>query len=119
MDKIGLVFRNADGTFRVGPIPTQGGPFKSATDYFTTWAKFMSSTIMAECNHDCPSRISCIARDLSSYDRGPFPIFHPDFGNHNFLVDDQYNIVSVIDWGGSIALPWEFIQMFPMNPRNL
>jgi hypothetical protein len=121
MNKIGLVFRNPDGTFRVGPIPNLGGPFKSATDYFRAWAKSMSSNLESEpkCNHDFPYRISCMASHMSSYDRGPFPIFHSDFGYHNFLVDNQYNVVGIIDWGGSIALPTEFLQIFPMNLQSL
>ena len=72
-----------------------------------------------ECNRDFPSRVDRIAESLSAHDQGPFPIFHPDFGNHNFLVDDLYNIIGLIDWGGSIALPREFIHNFPTNLRSL
>ena len=97
LDEIELIFHNANGTFHVGPIPTLSGLFKSASQYFKIWATVMSSTTTTECNYDFPNRISCIAPHLSSYDRGPFSIFHLDFGYHNFLVDDQYNIVGIID----------------------
>jgi hypothetical protein len=122
MDKVGLIFRNPDGSFRVGPIPLLGGPFESASDYFKSWARvnsLPSSKITADYNRDFPDRISRLAAHLSSYDRGPFPIFHPDFANHNLLVNDQYDLIGVIDWGGSLTLPREFIQLFPMDLQSL
>jgi len=39
---------------------------------------------------------------------------HPDFGYHNFLVDDDYNILAVIDRSGARDQPIEFSGELPM-----
>jgi len=70
-------------------------------------------------NHDFLARVQRLANHISICDSGPFPIFHPDFGYHNFLVDDNYNMLAVIDWGGSAALPLEFTHTFPFNLHSL
>jgi hypothetical protein len=44
---------------------------------------------------------------------------HPDFGYHNFIVDDDYNMVAVIDWSGARVQPIEFSAVFPMFLSSL
>ena len=46
---------------------------------------------------------------------GPFALSHPDLGYHNFIVDDQYNLLAVIDWDGVVIKPIEFSATFPME----
>ena len=56
-----------------------------------------------------------VANHLSNHNRGPFVLCHPDFGNWNILVDDEYNIVSIIDWGDAKVMPFEFSGVFPSD----
>jgi hypothetical protein len=39
--------------------------------------------------------------------QGPFPLCHGDLWSGNFLWDDQFNLVAVIDWTRTMAMPWE------------
>lgn len=57
---------------------------------------------------DLAAQIHHLAPFISRHDRGPFRIFHPDFALHNVIVDDEYNILSVIDWEFAFAGPFEF-----------
>lgn len=45
--------------------------------------------------------------DLLTANDGPlkFPIVHPDFGLHNILLNDDYEVVGVIDWEGAYSAP--------------
>jgi hypothetical protein len=64
-------------------------------------------------NPDFPKRIARIADQISSQNSGPFALFHTDFGDHNILVDDEYNVVGVIDWVDALVLPIEFCAIYP------
>lgn len=44
---------------------------------------------------------------------GPFPLCHGDLWSGNFLWDDELNLVAVIDWTNTMAMPWEFSAMIP------
>jgi hypothetical protein len=44
---------------------------------------------------------------------GPFPIYHPDFRHSNFIIDKDYNILSIIDWENASSVPWEVVE-FPL-----
>jgi len=48
---------------------------------------------------------------------GPFALRHPDLGSHNILADDEYNILSIIDWGDAHVLPIEFAEICPDDIR--
>jgi len=92
-----------------------GGPFRSAKEYYQAWS--MSKQGRPECgsrpNPNFPKRVAQIAHLISSQNSGPFALFHTDFGNHNILVDDEYNIVGVIDWIDAHVLPMEFCAIYP------
>jgi Phosphotransferase enzyme family len=64
-------------------------------------------------NPNFPKRIARIAQCISSQNSGPFALFHADFGDHNILVDDEYNVVGVIDWVDARVLPIEFCAIYP------
>jgi hypothetical protein len=51
--------------------------------------------------------------------RGPFRLYYRDLGNLNFLVDDDYNILVLIDWEGTCTLPSEYSAVRPMSLRVL
>jgi len=50
-----------------------------------------------------------------SIDNGPFPLRHPDLNNLNILFNDEYNVVGVIDWTLTQAVPW---QTFVVPPNQ-
>lgn len=56
---------------------------------------------------DLAVQIHQLAPLISRYDQGPFRIFHPDFAVHNVIVDEEYNILSVIDWEFAFTGPFE------------
>jgi thiamine kinase-like enzyme len=56
-----------------------------------------------------------LAATLSVNNTGPFPRCHGDFGHNNIVIDDQYNILSVIDWEMAYAAPWEVFADFPLT----
>ena len=126
LPKIGFVFKRSDGTFDVGPIPNLGGPFETATAFFKAWAstaKFPSSEKyirelmkggpveeVLSAITTFPARINALAGNLSSHDRGPFPIYHPDLYHSNIVVDEKFKIMGVIDWQGTCTVPWELVE---------
>ncbi|KAH8655558.1 hypothetical protein BX600DRAFT_70107 [Xylariales sp. PMI_506] len=130
LPKIGtIISRDADGTYNQGPIPGLGGPFDTATKFFEAWAaktKFSKTPeeIRAQSGQYAdeiinsvalfPSYISNTASILSVHDHGPFPLCHGDFGHNNTIVDDEYRILSLIDWEGAFAAPWEIFASFPL-----
>jgi hypothetical protein len=45
---------------------------------------------------------------------GPFRLFNRDFGAHNILVDNDFNIVGIIDFDGVVASPLEAAAQYPV-----
>lgn len=126
--KIGMVYQCDNGSYEVGPIPGLGGPFETAQEYFVSWAnnvKFttgekairsqvppgMADEILLSIQQ-FPARFKEAVRKLPM-NHGPFPLRHPDFYHSNIIIDDSYNILSVIDWEGASTVPWEAVE-FPM-----
>lgn len=127
LPKIGTVIRRADGSYDLGPLPKIGGPFEYAADFFEAWATHAKyplpeSLLRQYCGDfadqiissiaSFPGEIKSLSKTLSSSNNGPFPLFHPDFLHSNIVVDDEYNLLSIIDWEGACTLPWELIS-FP------
>lgn len=52
---------------------------------------------------------------IPDLDNGPFPLRHPDLNNLNLLFDDEYNVVGLIDWSLTQAVPW---QSFVVPPNQ-
>ncbi|KAI3565763.1 hypothetical protein IWW34DRAFT_899301 [Fusarium oxysporum f. sp. albedinis] len=131
LPKIGTIESiNPDGTLQQGPIPGLGGPFITATEFFEAWAthsKFGKTNEQLRAGSgQFADEIACstalflptikkLADKLSVHDRGPFPIYHGDFGHNNVIVDDDYRVMGVIDWEGAFAVPWEIFGDFPLS----
>lgn len=97
-------------------IPGLGGPFSNSADYYRAWAaKQIENSPSGELTSKFPSRLATAAHRVSNYPRGPFNLSHPDFGYHNFIVDDNYNLLAVIDWDGAQVRPLEFSAILPMS----
>ena len=130
--KIGTITRLPDGTYDIGPLPGIGGPFNTATEYLKAWAQTVkfSETTLSRLDEFCggkrdsedtaasilefPHRLGKIAANIPVRDHGPFPLYHPDFGHQNMIVDDSYNILGVINWEHAHSMPWEAI-VFPFT----
>lgn len=130
--KIGSINRHTDGSYEIGPIPLLGGPFDSASDFLRAWGSTMRFTWsrsrlmeiygdelgsrIAQNIEDFPRKIRELANNLtlSENDHSPFPLWHPDFGHNNIIVNDNYELLSVIDWEGAITAPWEHFATFPL-----
>jgi len=56
---------------------------------------------------------------ISDANRGLFHLYHLDLGIHNFLVEDDYNILALIDSDGACTLPSEYSAVHPMSLRGL
>jgi hypothetical protein len=57
-----------------------------------------------------PVDLKALADGLSSHDRGPFPIYHPDLYQSNIIVDSKYKVLSMIDLQGTCTVPWELVE---------
>lgn len=109
--KIGMITKR-DGQYDIDPIPDLGGPFDTAVEYLEAWGKNtkfpltedeMRSFSMTDeeiaSTFGFAGRIADERADIvSSRNNGPFPLRHDDFWNNNVIVDDEFNILSVIDW---------------------
>jgi hypothetical protein len=107
-----------------------GGPFDTAAEFFEAWAakaefgmtderlRAASGKYADEISASVssfPARIRKLAARLSSYNNGPFPLCHGDFGHNNVVVDDEYRILGLIDWEMAFAAPWEVCADFPLT----
>lgn len=130
---IGVVTRDEDGNFGVGPIPGIGGPFKTATEYIKAWAATMRIEFTPErveefresfpdlCDEyfkgleEFPERLAKFAESNKYFqDEGPFPVRHDDMLQHNILVDEDSNVQAVIDWDEAQTVPWVLMDI-PMS----
>ena len=126
--KIGAIVRLEDGTYDLGPLPGLGGPFSTVTEYLKAWAKTARFPHLSRAKEGCgeycdeivaqiadfPDKLQDLAASVSARDLGPFPLFHPDFGHNNIIVDDDYKILGVVDWEHACSVPWECIY-FPVT----
>ena len=63
---------------------------------------------------DFTFRLKSLAASIPTRNHGPFPLCHIDYGHHNVIVDDNYDVLGVIDWEHACTLPWEAVD-FPMT----
>ncbi|KAH8423953.1 phosphotransferase family protein [Aspergillus melleus] len=129
--KIGkIVGINDDGSYRLGPLPTLGGPFDTAADFFRAWstkvefglpedqlqnaAGSYASEILSSMK-TVKTLVHDNAERLSVYNEGPFPLCHGDFGHNNMVFDDEYHLLGVIDWETAYAGPCEMSGEFPLT----
>ncbi|RDA87745.1 hypothetical protein CP532_1778 [Ophiocordyceps camponoti-leonardi (nom. inval.)] len=123
---IGMVIRDSNGDYTVGPFPHLGGPFRRATDFIEAWARHSRFPLSLDAVNRIPSadlrsriltsieafpnQLASSAADLITHDDGPFPITHADFFHSNIIVDSDFNIQSVIDWEDACTMPWELVE---------
>jgi isoamyl acetate esterase len=98
-------------------------PFTSAAEFYTSRARryFQQKCAELPINNDWAAFAWLILQAIPQFlvpefDRGPFPLKHPDLNNLNISYNDNYDIVGVFDWTATQALPW---QSFLVPPRGL
>jgi hypothetical protein len=88
--------------------------FKSATEYYTSRTRRFLAEKQSESAVDINwaalawlylQGIPLFTSDAN--DAGPFPLRRPDMNSLNILYDHKYNIMGVIDWTASQAVPWQ------------
>jgi hypothetical protein len=118
-NQIGRINKDINGEYCIEAILGIGGPFSLAADYYRAWATYQRENPRAAGLSGFPECVSRAAEILSFKPSGPFTLSHPDFGYHNFLVDNDYNMLTVIDWDEAYVRPIEFSAVFPMALSTL
>ncbi|CAI7648176.1 unnamed protein product [Penicillium manginii] len=124
-DKIGSLYQDPQtGEFYIGPdCQTGQGPWESPLEYY----RDIANQKLEECLRNAPEEV----RDDYSFSLpvlferlitmhteeisvpGPFGLAHSDFGAHNLLVNEHFEILAVIDFDGVISAPIEVQAQFP------
>ena len=124
-DQIGSLYQDERTLeFFVGPdIETGKGPWTSSIDYYTDLANHALQVCVADAASDvqtsCSFAIPILFNHLislysqKSSRRGPFSLTNRDFGAHNLLVNDDFEIIGVIDFDGVMAAPIEVVAQYP------
>ncbi|KAI0970486.1 kinase-like domain-containing protein [Xylaria arbuscula] len=121
--KIGSLYYDKDkDDFYIGPeIETGKGPWTSSVDYYRDLAGVSMKQGAARCYRDpekekyfcAPLLLSHLMSIHTKDNKGPYNLINRDFGPHNILVDNEFNIVGVIDFDGVIAAPPEAVAQYP------
>lgn len=123
-DQIGSLHQDAQTLdFFIGPdIETVEGPWTSSMDYFTDLANHMLAVCKAKAGLEVRSGASgglpVIFKQLIPWychvnPEGSFSLTNRNFGAHNILVNDDFEIVGVIDFDGVMAAPMEVVSQYP------
>jgi Phosphotransferase enzyme family len=121
-DKIGRLFYDEVlHEFSIGPdIEIHKGSWTSSLNYFTDAADHAFRLRLANLDHvheQSSVTLPLIVQELIHHycrnTSGPFRLCNTDFGSHNVLVNDKFEVVGVIDWGGLMAAPVELVAQFP------
>ncbi|KAJ3573390.1 hypothetical protein NPX13_g4721 [Xylaria arbuscula] len=121
--KIGsLYYDEGTGSFYIGPdIETGKGPWISSSDYYRDLAEHLVTDALLNCPKFSTENNSFVAPTLLNHlmniycqgSSGPYTLTNRDFGPHNILVDNDFNIVGVIDFDGVFAAPTEVAAQYP------
>ena len=120
-DRIGRLWSGTLADDEVSIIPISGmRSFATSLEYFYTLRSEENRAIKAEHSDDMQwitaARIleqaltSMIVKD---YIYGPFPLCHIDLHYHNILLDEDFNITGILDWGGAQTVPLEQFLISP------
>ncbi|KAK3332870.1 hypothetical protein B0T19DRAFT_354543 [Cercophora scortea] len=125
-DQIGsLYWDEQTSDFFIGPeIETGKGPWTSSMGYYADLANHALQVCVRHAaphvQTSCSFAIPILFKHLMSlYGHGgsmggPFSLANRDFGAHNLLVDDNFEIVGVIDLDGVMAAPIEVVAQYPV-----
>ncbi|KAI0531814.1 kinase-like domain-containing protein [Xylaria digitata] len=122
--KIGSLYYDEDTeSFFIGPDMITGkGPWESSADYYRdltdTLLKEMAARYHDDAENTRPFYLPVLLNHLMSIhgkqSNGLFSLVNRDFGTHNILVDNDFNILAVIDFDGIFAAPPEAGAQYPI-----
>lgn len=115
----GLFYDEKKDNFYIGPeLQTGKGPWTSSEGYFNDLAHHLMATVSQKelrqhKSFTVPEMLSSLLRMHGEEKNGPFRLTNRDFGPHNVLVNDNFDIVGMIDFDGVMAAPIEAVAQFP------
>jgi hypothetical protein len=124
--QIGSLYQDEQTSdFVIGPeIETGKGPWVSAMGYYTDLASHAINvcefSTAPEVRTGSSFFIPILFKELMSMYcdggsiSGPFRLANRDFGAHNLLVNDNFEIVGVIDLDGVMAAPSQVVAQYPV-----
>ncbi|KAK5992196.1 Found in mitochondrial proteome protein 29 [Cladobotryum mycophilum] len=123
-DKIGSLYQNEETSeFFIGPeLETGKEPWSSVVNYYADIADHALHSAARSIEHPDlqtgPSFTNPIVFKhlISLYGAtgaGPFRLTNRDYGAHNLLVNDNFEIVGVIDFDGIMSAPIEVVVQYP------
>ncbi|KAJ4528071.1 hypothetical protein HRR83_000822 [Exophiala dermatitidis] len=124
-DRIGSLYQDEiTSEFFIGPDAETGkGPWMSSMDYYADLANHALQDCVANAGADVQTSwsfavpvlfkhlISFHGHDITS--EGPFKLTNRDFGAHNLLVNNDFEIIGVIDLDGVMAAPIDMVAQYP------
>lgn len=124
-DQIGSLRESLDitGHFFIGSeIETGEGPWDTARQYYSAVARHRLQVakhdaepeVRDSCSLGLPRMFCELMSLLQRSEAGPYGLANRDFGAHNVLVDDEFNIVGLIDFDGVMAAPVELVAQMPL-----
>ena len=123
MPKIGSVRRSPSNPekFEIGPLAgTDSGPYESAKDFYTDYPTAVGQLHYGEIwedgihgqlikhMRDTVSHFAPIQAPASGYGLANY-----DLGTNDLLVDQDFNVISVLGWEAVVAVPDEILCLFP------
>lgn len=116
----GLYYDEVADNFFIGPeLQTGKGPWDSSTDYYDDLAhhllKSASADIQDSAAYTLPAFLNFLLRTCSEEPNGPFRLANRDFGAHNVLVNENFDIDGIIDFDGVMAAPLEALAQYPLH----
>jgi len=121
-DKIGAIYQDG-GSFVIGPeIETGQGPWDTETEYYSAIARHTFQLanseappeVKTEKSFELPLKFeNLMALCKKRPNEHQFRLTNRDFGAHNLLVDNEFNIIGLIDFDGVMAAPLELVAQFP------
>ena len=123
-DKIGSLHQDGD-KFTIGPeIETGEGPWDTPQQYYEALIRHKMQVAINDAppevresdSFSFPSKFMeamKLTQSGDAHDTGLFGLANRDFGAHNVLVDDEFNIVGFIDFDGVMAAPPAVVAQLP------
>lgn len=121
-DKIGSLHQDGDKFF-IGPeIETGQGPWATPEEYYTALINHRMEVAQNDAepevkdseNFSFPLRLKESMQHFETSGLTRFGLANRDFGAHNVLVDDEFNIVGFIDFDGVMAAPPATVAQLPV-----
>ncbi|KAK2595514.1 hypothetical protein QQS21_006789 [Conoideocrella luteorostrata] len=119
--QIGSLYYNQEtDDFHVGPeLQTGKGPWVSSMEYYDDLTHHLlksaiKNNLQGDQSFMVPSILNYLLRICGEEKTGPFRLVNRDFGAHNLLVNQDFDIVGVIDFDGVMAAPLEVVAQYPV-----